>query len=391
MVDQARRRRGRISHQQESDLPERQKNYRLLRNPFTPQSVFSDDEIHAIHDTALRVLEELGIKVLLPEAIEIFKKAGAIVDDDTQMVRIGREIVTQALATAPKSIAVTAGAERRNFTLELGALMFGAGAGTPNVTDCERGRRAGTLQDFEDFIRLTQCFDALHLNVPFTEAQDIPTHLRHYAMTRPQILLSDKFPFLYSRGTPQVKQIFDMLQIARGVNADEFKEKVYCFTIINTNSPRQLDIPMAQGIIDFARWGQLLIITPFCLSGAMAPITVAGAITLQHAESLAGIALAQITNPGSPVMYGNFSSNVDMKSGSPAFGTPEHVKATLGSGQLARHIGLPWRAGAGSASNVCDVQGANENQMGIWASLLAGATTPVHSAGWLERRFNHFI
>ncbi len=384
MVDQARRRRGRISHQDSTESPARQKNYRLLRNPFTPQTVFSDDEIAAIHDTALRVLEELGIKVLLPEAIELYKKAGAIVDEESQMVRIGRDIVTQALTTAPKSIPVIAGTEKRNFTLELGALMFGAGAGTPNVTDCEHGRRAGTQKDFEDFLRLTQCFDALHLNVPFTESQDIPTHLRHYATTRAQIVLSEKFPFLYSRGTPQAEQAFEMFQIARGVDVEEFKQNVYCYTIINTNSPRQLDIPMAQGIIDFARWGQLLIITPFCLSGAMAPITVSGAITLQHSESLAGIALAQIANPGSPVMYGNFSSNVDMKSGAPAFGTPEHVKATLGSGQLARHIGLPWRAGAGSASNVCDAQGANENQMGIWGAVLAGATTPIHTAGWLE-------
>ena len=384
MVDQARRRRGRISDRESQPVTNRQKNYRLLRNPFTPQTVFSEDEINAIHDTALKVLEELGIKILLPEAFDYFKNAGAIVDEKTQMVRIGRDIVMNALASAPKSIPVIAGSEKRNFTLELGALMFGAGAGTPNVTDCERGRRAGTLQDFEDFIRLTQSFDALHLIVPFVEPQDIPMHTRHYATTRAQLLLSDKFPFLFSRGTPQVEQSFEMFQIARGISAEQFRENVYCYTIINTNSPRQLDIPMAQGIIDFAKWGQVSIITPFCLSGAMAPITVAGAITLQHAESLAGITLAQITRSGAPVMYGNFSSNVDMKSGAPAFGTPEHVKATLASGQLARLIGLPWRAGAGSAANVCDAQGANENQMGVWASVLAGATTPIHTAGWLE-------
>ncbi|TIU75614.1 MAG: trimethylamine methyltransferase, partial [Mesorhizobium sp.] len=120
-----------------------------------------------------------------------------------------------------------------------------------------------------------------------------------------------------------------------------FRAGAHCYTVINTNSPRQLDIPMAQGIIDFARAGQVLIITPFCLAGAMAPITVAGALTLQHAEALAGLTLAQIVRPGAPVVYGSFSSNVDMKSGAPAFGTPEHIKATLGAGQLARYTGLP--------------------------------------------------
>jgi len=126
---------------------------------------------------------------------------------------------------------------------------------------------------------------------------------------------------------------------------------------------------MAQGIIDFALARQLLIITPFCLLGAMAPVSIAGALSLQHAESLAGITLAQITRPGAPVLYGNFASNVNMRSGSPAFGTPEHVKGTLGSGQLARHVDLPWRASAGCAANLNDV---------------AGATIVIHAAGWLE-------
>jgi len=141
---------------------------------------------------------------------------------------------------------------------------------------------------------------------------------------------------------------------------------------------------MAQGIIDFARNGQLTIITPFCLAGAMAPITIAGALTLQHAEALAGITLAQLAHPGAPVLYGSFLSNVDMKSGSPAFGTPAHLQATLGAGQLARHIGLPWRAGAGTAANVVDAQAAWETQFSLWASVLAGATVCVHAAGWLE-------
>jgi trimethylamine--corrinoid protein Co-methyltransferase len=116
----------------------------------------------------------------------------------------------------------------------------------------------------------------------------------------------------------------------------------------------------------------------------MAPISIAGALTLQHAEALAGIALAQLSRPGAPVVYGSFSSNVDMKSGSPAFGTPEHVRATLGAGQLARFIGLPWRSGGGSAANVNDAQAAHETQFALWGSVLAGATVCIHAAGWME-------
>ncbi len=362
----------------------RRPNYRTLRNPFRPQPVFTTEQVDKIHDTALRVLEELGLKVLLPEARAILRSGGALVDEDSQMVRIGRDIVVQALSTTPRSFVARAGDPVRDVNLELGSLSFLAGSGTPNVTDLERGRRAGTLRDFEDLTRLVQSFDVLHLQGPYVEPQDVEPRFRHYAINRTQLTLSDKLPFLYARGTPQVLDGFEMIRLARGLTEDEFKAEARCYSVINTNSPRQLDIPMAQGIIDFARWRQPSIITPFCLAGAMAPITVAGALTLQHAEALAGIALAQLTNPGAPVVYGSFSSNVDMKSGAPAFGTPEHVKATLGAGQLAAHIGLPWRSGGGSAANVADAQAAHESQFGVWASVLAGATVLIHAAGWQE-------
>jgi trimethylamine--corrinoid protein Co-methyltransferase len=355
-----------------------------LRNPFAPQRVFSDDRVAAIHAAALRVLQELGVRVLLPEARRLFALAGAFVDEDTGLVRIGAEIVEAALASAPKSFVAHAGDRARDLTLETGALTFLAGCGAPNVTDLTRGRRPGSQADLEDLIRLAQSYDALHLLGPFVEAQDVENPLRHYAFLRAQLTLSDKFPCINARGTPQTHDCFELVRLARRLSESEFAGAAHCYTVINTNSPRQLDIPMAQGLIDFARAGQISIITPFCLAGAMAPITVAGALTLQHAEALAGLALAQIVRPGAPVVYGSFSSNVDMKSGSPAFGTPEHVKATLGAGQLARHIGLPWRSGAGSASPAPDAQAAQETLFGLWGSLLAGATVCIHAAGWLE-------
>ena len=196
--------------------------------------------------------------------------------------------------------------------------------------------------------------------------------------------MTEKFPFVFSRGTPQVMDVFEMIRDFRGLDDAGFEADPHCYTIINTNSPRTLDIPMAQGLIDFARLGQLSIVTPFTLMGAMAPITVAGAITLSHAEALAAITLTQLVRPGAPVCYGTFTSNVDMKSGAPAFGTPGHFQASVAAGQLARQVGLPWRSAAGSASNLNDVQAANENQMGLWGCLSAGATVIIHAAGWLE-------
>jgi trimethylamine--corrinoid protein Co-methyltransferase len=364
--------------------PVRKTNYRQLRNPFAPQDLWTADEAEAVHQSALRVLEDLGIRVLLPEARQLFRAAGARVDEPGQMVWIGREIVEAAIASAPASIPLIAGHPDRNLLMEPGSMIFQPGAGAPHASDLVRGRRPGSLRDYTELTKLTHHFDVLHVLPPLVEPQDVPNHLRHYAYMRTQLTLSDKFPFVYARGTPQVREGFEMLAAFRGLSDAAFADAVHCYTIINTNSPRQIDIPMAQGLLDFARAGQVSIVTPFTLMGAMAPITVAGALTLSHAEAMAAITLTQLARPGAPVCYGTFTSNVDMKSGAPALGTPEAFKANLGAGQLARRLGLPWRSAAGSAANLNDVQAAHETQMGIWGCVQAGATVTIHAAGWLE-------
>lgn len=381
------RRRSKRSHQAnqaEQNTAPRSHAYRQLKHPFKPQRVFSDDAIANIHEMALRVLEELGIKMLLPEARAIFKTASAVVDDDSQMVRIGREIVDQALLSAPRSIRLCAASASREQIYENGSMLFTAGSGCPNAHDFERGRRPGSLRDFNETLKLQQSFDIIHLLGPSAEPQDVPANLRHYEMLRSQLTLCDKPIFVYARGTAQVEECFDLIKLGINLSEDEFTNGVWATTVINTNSPRQIDIPMAEGIIDFARAGQMTIITPFCLAGAMAPVSISGALVLQHAEALAGITLAQLAKPGAPVSYGGFASNVDMKSGSPAFGTPEHIKLSIGSGQLARFIHLPWRSAAGSASNVADMQSGTENNMGLWGAMQANATLTIHAAGWLE-------
>ena len=358
--------------------------YRRLTNPFEPLRIFSEDAVAYIHESALSILENEGMRVLLPEARDRFAAAGASVDDSTSIVRIDRGLVAQTLSSAPSLIEMTAPEPSRNVTIGGRHLAVTPVSGPPNASDLDRGRRAGTLRDFRELLMLSQSFDVIHLLGPLIEPQDVLPEFRHLEVTLAQLTLSDKIPFVYSRGRPQVEDCFTMIQMAHGVSAEAFRARVYTWTNVNTNSPRQLDIPMAQGIIDFASAGQLLIVTPFTLAGAMAPVTVVGAIALAHAEALAGIALAQITRRGAPVVYGGFTSNVDMKSGSPAFGTPEYVKACFGAGQLARHIGLPWRSSNATASNVADGQAVYESQMSLWGAILGGCNILIHGAGWLE-------
>jgi trimethylamine--corrinoid protein Co-methyltransferase len=363
---------------------QRKANYSNLRNSLIRQPAFSQDRLEAIHDTALRVIEELGIKVLNDEAREIFRTAGARVDEKTLLVKIDRELVANALESAPSEFVLHGRTAECNVTLGGDHVAFVPVGGAPHISDLDRGKRPATLEDTRNIIRLSEHFDVIHLQSPNVESQDIPVHLRHYQVTESQLSLSRKPFFIFARGSAQVEDSFAMTRIAYGLSQQEFEAKAWCYTVINTNSPRQLDVPMCQGIIDFARAGQVSVITPFTLAGAMAPVTMPGALVLQHAEALAGITLAQCTRPGAPVVYGSFTSNVDMKSGSPAFGTPEFVQAAFGAGQLARHIGLPWRGSAATASNTADEQSVYEYLMSAWGSILGGVNMMVHAAGWLE-------
>jgi len=376
------RRRNRSQRQNIAPVPSR--DYQKLKNTLGLQPAFSQDHVEDIHQTALRVLDELGIRVLNQEARDLFKRAGASVDEKTQMVSIQSMLVDSSLLSAPSLIDLQGARKEDRVSLGGNNVAFVCVGGAPHVSDIDRGKRVATLADTRNIIRLCEYFDVIHILSPNVESQDIPVPLRHLHVTESQLTLSTKPLYIYSRGSGQVKDAFEMVRIMRGLTKSEFKQKAWCYTVINTNSPRQLDIPMCQGIIDFARAGQLSVITPFTLAGAMAPISMTGALVLQHAEALAGITLSQIVSPGSPVMYGSFTSNVDMKSGSPAFGTPEAVRAAFGAGQLARHIGIPWRGSAATASNLPDEQSVYEYMMSAWGSILGGVNMLVHAAGWLE-------
>jgi len=358
--------------------------YRRLENPFEPQHVFSADQVAAVHDGALSILESQGMKVLSPRARKLYAVGGALVDEASNMVRIDRGLVASCLASAPRTFTLHSVESSHHVPLSGRAVAFAPSSGAPNIMDIERGRRAGTLADFCDGMKLCQSLDVIHVLGSMCEPQDIAPPLRHLEVIRAQLTLSDKIPFTFSRGIAQVADCFEALRIVHGITADDFRNRPCTYTIINTNSPLQLDLPMADGIIDFATSGQVLMITPFTLAGAMAPVTIAGALTLAHAEALAGLVLAQLVRPGTPVVYGSFTSNVDMKSGSPAFGTPEYVKAQFGAGQMARHLGLPWRSSNATASNVADAQAAYESQMSLWGALMGGCNFMLHAAGWIE-------
>lgn len=359
-------------------------HHRRLANPFEPLRVLSDDQVAHLHDTAIRYLADEGIRVLFDEAREIYAAGGATVDDE-MIVRLDPDVIAESLRTAPEAFELAAPNPERGVPIGGRALALLPVGGPPFVSDLAGGRRPGTLADQENFLRLAQHYDVIAAPAPSVEPADVAIDVRHLRSGRATLTLTDKAPFLYSRGRERVRDGFEMVKLRYGIESDdEFADAPRCWTNINTNSPRQIDVPMAMGIIDFARLGQANIMTPFTLAGAMAPITLAGALVLQHMEMLAAVTLAQLVRPGAPVLYGAFTSNVDMKSGSPAFGTPEAMKGALASGQLARHVGLPWRSSGSSSSNAVDAQAGYETMMNTFGAFLAGANWIMHAAGWQE-------
>jgi trimethylamine--corrinoid protein Co-methyltransferase len=348
-----------------------------------PVKVISDDQVAAIHAAALDVLARQGLRVLHEPARKLFARAGAEVRGDT--VRLDPALVAVLLATVPATFTLEARNPARNLKLGGGWCAYGAVGGPAYVMCNDKGRRDGTFDEMCDYMRLIQSLNVIHQEGggPF-EPLDLPANTRHLDIYHAQIRLVDKSWQTQTLGLARTMDGIEMAAIMLGTTVEGLRDRPTLLGIINTNSPLQLDVPMAEGLIAMAAHGQVNVITPFTLAGAMAPVTLAGALVLQHAEAMAGIVLTQIVRTGVPVMYGGFTSNVDMKSGSPAFGTPEYAKAAQASGQLARHIGVPFRSSNVTAANEVDAQAAYESQMALWGALTGGAHLLNHAAGWLH-------
>ena len=359
--------------------------WRRLVNPFRPVEILSADHVEAIHRASLRILAEIGMEVMGDRALDAFAAAGAHVDRLTRNVRLDPEQVESLVALAPAEFTLHARNPERNIVFGGTNLVFGAVGGPAFVSDLDRGRRAGNAADFTDYVRLIGALDIIHQEGggPL-EPTDLPVETRHLDMYRIFATELDKTWQCLGFGATPIDDALEVLQIIRGVDRDTLIREPSAITIINTNSPLRLDGPMGDGLMEMATYGQPVVATPFTLAGAMSPISLAGAIAQQNAEALFLVALAQIVRPGTPMVYGAFTSNVDMRTGSPAFGTPESVKSQFASGQMARRYGLPWRSSNATASSVVDAQAAYESEMAVWGAIMSGVNLLYQGAGWLE-------
>lgn len=359
--------------------------WREVVNPYGPIAALDDERVQTIIDGALQILQTNGMRFLEPGSRKRLTAAGAEVDEETMMVRFDPAFVMEQVAQAPSSFELRARNPERHLTFGSNHINFASVGGPAFVNDLDNGRRPGTYEEMCDYLRLVQSLNIIHQEGggPF-EAMDLPAESRHLDLYLAQHRLTDKNCQSYALGGARAKDSVEMACIALGVDRDALLDTAALLAIINTNSPLQLDIPMTEAVDELAAAGQVCCITPFTLAGSMSPATIAGTLVQQTAEVLAVVAYAQVVKPGARVMYGSFASNVDMRSGSPALGTPEYTKAALASGQIARKLGLPFRSSNTTMSNCNDAQAAYESQMSLWGSVMGGAHLVNHGAGWLE-------
>ncbi|MEJ1158712.1 trimethylamine methyltransferase family protein [Prosthecomicrobium sp. N25] len=354
----------------------------ITRNlPLT--EVLSEEGLALIEHNAETLMEEIGLEFRdYPAALERFRQAGC--DVRGERVHFPRGLARSLIRTAPQDYVQHARNPERSVHIGGKDTVFAPVYGSPFVHDLDQGRRYGTIEDFRNFVKLAYQSPFMHHSGgTVCEPVDLPVNKRHLDMVYAHMRYSDK-PFMGSVTHPErAKDTVAMAEILFG--AEFLQSNTVVTSLINANSPLVWDATMLGSAEAYARANQACIITPFILSGAMSPVTVAGTLTQVLAEVLAGVSFTQLVRPGAPVIFGTFVSTLSMQSGAPTFGTPEASLAIYGAAQLARRMKLPFRTGGSlCASKVPDAQAAYESAQTLIPTIHAGTNFVLHAAGWME-------
>ena len=355
----------------------------VTRRKIPAYELLDEESLVSLENHAEWLLTEIGIEIRGDaEALGLFKEAGVSVDGEC--LRFDPGHVRTLCSTAPKTYTMHARNPQRNIEFGGDNLILGPAYGSPFVTDLENGRRYGTIEDFQNFIKLTYMTPWLqHQSGTVCEPVDVAVNKRHLDMVYAHLRYSDK-PFMGSVTAPERAE--DSLAMARIAFGEEFMQQHLVIQgNINVNSPLVYDDTMTGALRAYAAANQGNVISSFILGGAMSPVTQAALIAQAHAEVMVGIALTQLVRKGAPVVYGSFLTTMDLKTGAPTFGTPESSLTTMAISQLCRRLGLPFRCGGHlTASKVADAQAMQESVDTMNPAIMAGANFIFQSAGWLE-------
>jgi trimethylamine--corrinoid protein Co-methyltransferase len=358
------------------------KNIIQPTNDLPIYELMNEAGIQKIHQTSIKILQEIGMAFYDEAARSLMKSKGAKVEGE--IVFLDADLIQEYVSKSPPVFTQISRNPEKALKIGGNGVTFAPVYGPPFVFDLEGGRRSGTIEDFQNFVKLAYLSPYIHHSGgTIVEPNDCPVESRHLDMLMAHILFSDK-PFMGS--VTSAENARDSVALVKLLLGEETIQKnPALMSLVNVNSPRQFDETMTGALRVYAENRQAVVITPFIMSGTMAPITIAGALTQQNAEALAGIVYAQMINPGTPVVYGSYLTTVDMKSGAPVFGSPESQVALFASAQMARFYNLPFRSGGMyTTSKVTDAQAAFEAMMTMIPTVLARVNFVLHAAGWLE-------
>lgn len=351
-----------------------------------PVDLLSAADIDRIHDASLAILARTGVHFMGEGARNFLARhPGIQVDQMSEFVRFDETIVENALSQLPSQFTLHARNPRRSMVLGGDNITFANVVTPPFVDDRDAGVRDGSFDEMKRLLKLYQMLPALDMCLGYpVEPLDLSPETRHLDGYAAHAVLTDKPWRAYTLGDDRMFDALEIARIARGIDAKTMEREPSLLANVTTNSPLRIDEPMGEGLMTMAKRMQPVSITSFAMIGAIAPITLAGAIAQQNAEILAAIVLSQLSRPGTPLLYGSFSTNVHMKSGAIAFGNPELAQAMLISGQLARRYGMPFKAAMGTGAKVVDVQAGYESQYLLSAAVMAGGHLCAHSIGFME-------
>ncbi len=343
----------------------------------------SNEGLQRIEDEAERLLVEIGIEFRdYPPTLDVFKKAGADVRGELVRFQPGmcREIITKS---APQSFTQLSRNPDRNVKIGKEAMVFSPLYGAPFVRSLDIDRRFATIEDFNNFVKLSQLTPNMHhTGGTICEPTDIPVSKRHLDMVYGHIRYSDK---PYMGAVTSGWQAEDSIRMTEMVFGKNVVDKDCCIlAMINPTSPLVYDKDALESLHVYAAHGQGSVVTPFIIAGASGPVTPASMLAQLLAEALAGMALAQLIRPGAPVIFGINSMGLNMRTGAPVR-FDESWKCVLACGQLARRLGVPFRCGGSSStSKIPDAQAGYESALYLNYTVQSGVNFLIHAAGSLE-------
>jgi trimethylamine--corrinoid protein Co-methyltransferase len=344
---------------------------------------FTTDQMTRVHDASMALLSEVGVAFNEPEALEIFAANGFRTDGKTVFMTEAQ--VRKALETAPARFTVTARNPEKSVAVGEDDFVFVPGYGAPFIALPDGSQREATMTDYDNFCKLVQTSKSIDMNgFMMIEPGDVSPETAHLDMMFSSIILCDK-PFMGSPVSRQgARDCIEMASIIWGGEDKLAATGPVCVSLINSLSPLQFSDEMAGSLIDLARANQACVIASLIMAGSSGPVTLSGVLALQNAEILAGITLAQLVNPGAPVIYGSTSSAMDMRTGGLSIGCPELSMVVSATAQMARFYNLPSRSGGGlTDAHFPDGQAAAESALALSTAARSGINFILHSAGIL--------